>query len=64
MPKPNPWSPPTFTGPAYGGPLTGSDIEHTDVRKEVWVLGKNVGAYVWDDDKWLWSPKGETLLTS
>lgn len=55
--KPNPWAPPTFAGPVYGGPLTGSNIEHNDVRKEVYVLDKLVGAYIWDDDKWLWSPK-------
>lgn len=67
MPKPNPWKAPTFNGPAYGGPLAGSDIEHDLDRKEVFVLGKLVGIYVFDDDKWLWSPKdtnGESLLTS
>lgn len=54
--KPNPWKRPTFTGPAFGGPLAGSSIEHDDTRKDIYVCEKLVGFYMFDDDKWLWSP--------
>ena len=57
MTKPNPWKAPQFTGPAFGGPLAGSNIEHDMDRKEIFVLGEEIGFYVFDEDKWLWSPK-------
>lgn len=56
MSKPNPWKAPVFSGPAFGGPLAGSNIEHDHERKEIFVLEKLVGVYLFDDDKWLWSP--------
>lgn len=56
MTKPNPWKAPEFRGPAFGGPLAGSDIVHDQERKECYVLEQLAGAYIFDDDKWLWQP--------
>jgi hypothetical protein len=27
------------------------------LRTEIFVLGEEIGFYVFDEDKWLWSPK-------
>ena len=51
-------------GPAFGGHLAGSDIEHALERKEVFVLGRLDGAYLWDEDKWLWQPNDATPSTA
>jgi len=52
----NPWHVEIKRGPAFGGPLAGSNIEHELERKEVFVLDRMVGAYLFDEDKWLWQP--------
>ena len=56
MTKPNPWARPVFRGPAHGGPLTGSDIEHDQDRKDVFVCNQLVGFYLYLDGCWLWQP--------
>lgn len=56
----NPWVCTMNRGPAFGGPLTGTDIEDALERKEIYVLGHQVGAYIFLDGQWLWQPNDAT----
>lgn len=56
MTKPNPWAPPQFTGPVFGGPLTGTDLQHDQERKDIFVLDQLVGFYTFLDGQWLYTP--------